>query len=188
MQVTPFATSSRYAFSGVCDHWLVAPVFATNGVIFSVSVNFFEEDLKIGRVMVRYGSLELVSTSDGEVESSRSPLLSEDTALGVVYTFSGSVVATAGNGSNSVELRDIGVTVTHTYAPQSSESIQIVFSDAAKFPGAQGLCGNVDGQLVFGGGSNEVADITDIVRLQQFTRSWILPGALQTSTAEECSK
>ena len=187
MRVTPFATSLMYAFSDICDHWLVAPSVAANGVIFSVAAHFFE-DLRIGRITVLHRNLELVSTADGEVESNLSPESRESTTLGLVYTFLGNVVATVAVGVNSVELRDIGVTVTHTYAPQSSESIQIEFSDAARLPRAQGLCGNINGQLVFGGNSNEVADIMSIVQLQRFSRSWILPASLQTSTVEECRK
>lgn len=185
MQVTPFSTSSMYSFSGVCDHWLVAPTRAANGVEFAVIVKFFEEDLRIQEVVIKYGDLQLVSTADGDAESNIRPI--DDSTPGV-FVFSGNVIATMLEIANVAEMRDIGVTVRHTYAPEGSESIHVAFDDAAKVPSARGLCGTVDGKLEFGGDTNKVADITNIVQLQQFSRSWIVPAPLQTSTEELCSK
>lgn len=187
MQVTPFSTGSMYTFGSPCDHWLIAPTTTTTGLVFSVAVNFVEEDLTIGRTTIRYSDLELVSTASGEFESNITPLSRQETNIGMVFTFSHNVVAITGTGFNSVELSDISVTVTHTYAPESSEGIEIAFGDVSKVPAAQGLCGNVDGSLVIGGTSS-VADVTDIEQLLQFSRSWLLPASLQTSTIEACSK
>lgn len=185
MQVTTFFLRQTYSFSGVCDHWLVAPSTATNGMDFYVIVNFFEEDLRIGRVLVKYGDLELVSTSEGEADSNIIPI--DDSTPGV-FVFAGNVVATLIDGVNTVEIRDIGVTVSHTYSPQDLENVEVRINDATKLPNAQGLCGTVDGELQFGGDTNEVADVTNIVQLQRFSRSWIVPPDLQTSTVESCSK
>ena len=185
MQVTPFTSSFMYTFRGVCDHWLLAPSLTSTGTVFSVAVNFVQDDLGLGRVMIRYGDLVLVSTSEGDAESNVSPINSTSN----VFVFSGNVVAMTGDEVNSVELRDIGVTITHTHAPRDMENIQISFEDAAKLPGVAGLCGTTDGKLVFGGsGTGEVDDMTSIVELQQFSRSWIVPPDLQTSPVPSCSK
>ena len=185
MQVTTFFLRQTYSFSGVCDHWLVAPSTATNGLEFHVSVNFFEEDLRIGRVFIKYGGLELVSTSDGEAESNVSPI--DDSTPGV-FIFAGNVVVTRIDGVNTIYIRAIGVTITHTYSPQDFESIEVKFNNTASLPNARGLCGTVDGRLQFSGDTSEVADVTNMVQLQRFSRSWIVPGDLQTSTVESCSK
>ena len=53
---------------------------------------------------------------------------------------------------------------------------------------ARGLCGTVNGRLQFGGDTGEVADVTNVAQLQRFSRSWIVPADLQTSTVESCRK
>ena len=188
MRVTSFSADSAYSFSGACDHWLVTPTATITDLTFSVAVNFVEEDLMIGRVTVRYGNLELVSTDGGDAESNVEALSSEETTEGIIFTFSNNVVATTGDGFNLVELGDISVTVRHTYAPVGAEGIEIVFGDVSSVPTAVGLCGSVEGVLVFGDGSNQVADPSNLERLQQFSSSWLLPPSLQTSTIEACSK
>ena len=185
MQVSTFFLSQTYSFSGVCDHWLVAPSTAANGVDFYVIVNFFEEDLRIGRVFIKYGGLELVSTSEGEAESNVSPI--DDSTPGV-YIFAGNVVVTRIDGVNTIYIRAIGVIVTHTYSPQDLESVEVKINNTASLPNARGLCGTVDGRLQFSGDTNEVADVTNMAQLQRFSRSWIVPADLQTSTVESCSK
>ena len=183
MQVMPFTSDSMYSFSGVCDHWLVGPSIASNGVVFSVAVNFVQEDLRLGRVIIRYDDLELVSTAEGEVESNLSPINSTANT----FVFAGNVVAVEEDGMSSVELRDIGVTVTHTHSPLDSESVEVSLEDSAKLPGVAGLCGTADGSLVFGEGRYEVTDMSSLVELQQFSRSWIVPPSLQTSPIPSCS-
>lgn len=185
MQVTTFSLSQTYSFSGVCDHWLVAPSTATNGIDFYVIVNFFEENFRIGRIFIKYGGLELVSTAEGDAESNVSPI--DDSTPGV-FIFAGDVVVTRIDGVNTIDIRAIGVTVTHTYSPQDLENVEVKVNNRANLPNARGLCGTVDGSLQFGGDTGEVADITNMVQLQRFSRSWIVPADLQTSTVESCSK
>ena len=190
LQVMPFSASSAYTFSGVCDHWLVAPSLTSSVLTFYVAVNFATDrrPVTINRAKISYGDLELVSTASGEFESSKPPLTREDTAVGKIYTFSNNVVAMTGGGRNTIQLRDIAVTVTHVYSPEGSERIQIDFEDSSLVPAAQGLCGSVGGSLLFGDGSGQVADLSNAAQLEQFARSWLLPPRLQTSTVESCSK
>lgn len=190
LQVTAFSTSSAYAFTGVCDHWLVAPSLTSSGLSFNVAIKFSTDQpvVTINRAKISYGDLELISTARGEFESSIIPLTREDTESGEVFTFSNNVVATTGGGTNSIELRDISVTVTHVYSPQGSEAIRIEFGDSSLVPAAQGLCGDVGGSLVFGDSSGQVADVNNAAQLAEFIGSWILPARLQTSTEESCSK
>ena len=186
MQVVPFSTSAMYSFSGLCDHWLLAPSVAANGVEFSVIVNFIDEDLRIGQVIINYGEAQFLSTTTGEAESSITPI---DEPTPGMYVFSNNVIVTKMDGVNTVELRDIDIIVTHTYAPEGAENIHILVSDVAKLPGAEGLCGTTDGKLQFGGSNGDlVADITNLVQLRQFSRSWIVPADLQSSsTPQSCS-
>ena len=190
LQVSPFSTSSAYVFGGVCDHWLVAPSLASSGLIFSIAVNFATDQpvTSINRATVRYGSLELVSTASGEFESNLPPLTRQDTPTGFTFSFDNNVVATTGGGANSIQLGDISVIVTHTYSPAGSEGIRIEFGESSLLSLAQGLCGDVRGSLVIGGTANKVTDVSNAAQLEQFTRSWVLPARLQTSTVESCSK
>ena len=191
LQVTPFSLSSSYVFTGVCDHWLVAPSLTSSGLAFYVAVNFATEQrpVTINRAKINYGDLELISTASGEFESSIAPITREETFSGEeIYTFSNNVVATTGGGRNTIILSDISVSVTHVYSPRGSERIQIEFGDFSLVPAAQGLCGDVRGSLVLGDGSGQVADVSNVAVLERFSRSWVLPARLQTSTVESCSK
>ena len=58
-----------YSFGGVCDHYLIAPTVAGNGINFSIILNFRESDLSNGRVIIDYGDLRLLSTADRQREA-----------------------------------------------------------------------------------------------------------------------
>ena len=190
MQVRPFSSISTYSFTGVCDHWLVAPTLTTSGLAFSVAVNFAADqpETTINRATVRYGSLELVTTASGDVESGITPLTRVQTPLGFTYTFPGNIVASTTDQENSIEIRDISVTVTHIFLPEGSGRVRIELGDTSLVPGALGLCGDVRGALVMEGTGEVVSDVTSVTQVERFSSSWLLPARLQTSTMESCSK
>lgn len=175
-----------YSFKGVCDHWLVAPSIVSNGVEFSVIANFVEGDLSNGGVVVNYGEAQYASYVDGKLEVNVEPISQPSVGVSIfpqnVYTFQNDT-------TNSIELRDLQVTVTHSFATDDisesesdfdSESIQVSLADSALVPQAMGLCGTVEGDLVFNDGSEgEVANIRNSVEVQAFARSWIVPSTQQ---------
>ena len=144
--------------------------------------------MSVNRVTVRYGSLELVSTATGDVETSISPLTTVPSASETTYTFTNNVVATATSEANSVELNDISTTVTHTFAPDGLERVVIDVADSSQLLTALGLCGDVSGALVIGDTAEQVTDLSDAAQIERFSSSWELPARLQTSTIESCSK
>ena len=175
-----------YSFRGVCDHYLIAPTVAANGVPFSIILNFRESDLSNGRVIINYWELQLLSTADRRREANIDPISNPSPG---VFVFPGNVVTTLTDTTTTVELLDIGVTFVDTFAPPGSEEIQITIADTAQLPNAQGLCGTVDGELKFSG-SSEVADIRNSTQVQQFSMSWVLPPDEQSfaGTTSLCGK
>lgn len=192
LQVMPFSDGPAYTFGGVCDHWVIAPtVVAATGLTLSVAVTFSTDQTPttINTVKVRYGNLEVVSTSSGELESNIAPLTRQDAPFQTIFfTFSNNVQATMGGEANSITIGDVSATVTHTHSQQGSQQIEVVFGESSLLLNALGLCGSVGGSLVVNGPANEAVDASDAAQLTRFSRSWILPAQLQTSTEESCSE
>ena len=170
-----------YLLRDICEHVVLT---TCNGFeMFSVNVDYCEESLNPARIGVQYNTTTIVIVIDDSLSVNAQNLGSPVSQSGQTTEYPNQIFITQNSNDIVVDLRRIGVKLTVTLS-----ELQIEVSSGALSDDLCGLCGRSNGELVYSDRTT-VADITDIVSIQQFTNSWRAEDVFLRDTPREiCSK
>ena len=183
--IFPFGqTGSQIAYllRDVCEHILLTT--CNGSEMFSVNVDYCEGSLNPARIGVQYSATTIVIVIDDRILTVNAQNLgSPISQCGQTTEYPNQILITQTSNDTVVDLRCIGIKLTVTLS-----ELQVEVSSGALSKDLCGLCGRSNGELVYSDHTT-VADITDIVDIQQFTNSWRAKNVfLHDIPREICSK
>ena len=168
-----------YLLQDVCEHTVLATCDGSEDI--SVNVDFSEESLNLTRVGVQYNETNVVVHISTFLTVDAENLGRIISQTGHTTEYSNQIFITQTSYKTVVDIRHIKVKFTVSL---SESDVQI----QALSEGFCGLCGKLNGSLVYSDGTT-VANITDIMDIQQFTNSWRAKEAFLRKTPRDiCSK
>ena len=168
-----------YLIQDFCEHTVLATCDSSE--MFSVNVEFSEESLNLTRVGVRYNETRItIVISDTYVTLHARNLGIPISYTGGAYEYPKQIFITQTSNKIVVDIRH-KVKFTVSLSDAKIHSLNEEFC---------GLCGKLNGTLVYSDGTT-VADITDVMDIQQFTNSWRVKEVnmfLSDTPRDICSK
>ena len=153
-----------YLLRDVCEHIVLTS--CSGSEMFSVNADYSEESLNLARVGVQYNAATIVVIINDNLAVNAQNLGIPISQSGQTIEYPNQIFITNTRNEVIVDLRRIGVKLTVTLS-----ELQVEVSSGALSGDFCGLCGRLDGELVYSD-RTAVADITDIVDVQLFTNSW----------------
>ena len=153
-----------YLLRDVCEHIVLTT--CSGSEIFSLNVDYSEDSLNPARVGVQYNTTTIVIIIDDSLNVITQNLGSPISQIGQTTEYPNQIFITQASNEVIVDIRRIGVRLT-----VSLSDLQVEVSSGALSGDFCGLCGRLNGELVYSD-RTAVADIMDIVDIQQFTDSW----------------
>ena len=153
-----------YLLRDVCEHIVLTT--CSGSEIFSLNVDYSEDSLNPARVGIQYNTTTIVIIIDDSLNVITQNLGSPVSQSGQTTEYPNQIFITQARNEVIVDIRRIGVRLT-----VSLSDLQVEVSSGALSGDFCGLCGRLNGELVYSD-RTAVADITDIVDIQQFTDSW----------------
>ena len=153
-----------YLLRDVCEHIVLTT--CSGSEIFSLNVDYSEDSLNPARVGIQYNTTTIVIIIDDSLNVITQNLGSPVSQSGQTTEYPNQIFITQASNEVIVDIRRIGVRLT-----VSLSDLQVEVSSGALSGDFCGLCGRLNGELVYSD-RTAVADITDIVDIQQFTDSW----------------
>ena len=182
--IAPFQSQGlNFNFRGICEHVLVTACGGQDPPEFVVTVDFLSSNLDMGRVGIRIGEKRIVILEDLSLQLTN---LGDPISVALdVIRYPDGVVITQKNNESTIDLTGFGLQVSRRMDDQN-----ILVVNATRLQtDVCGLCGTVDGSLLYGD-RRRVARIGNRSEIQQFADSWRVNPREQFLREErrECSK
>ena len=188
LTISPFGTNDSYQFEGSCDHYLLRLCDGLNDM--SVVVDFVSDTLDGARVGLQYDDSSVVSTETGDLVIRNLTLIEvkENTEF-----YTNGIIIYRESGINRIVVQATGnITIIHNYAGDN-RSIQVRYlsfgrtdTDVPTPVSVCGLCGNIDGTLLY----SDLLTVADQEQLALFIDSYTVEASEQFLRGQrrKCSK
>ena len=183
---SPTATLDSFTYHNPCEHILLTTLCGQTNSQQSlrVTINYSPSNLDLLGLAVSINSsrvIKILRNSLVELGNFSNPLSSNRTHS----FYDGGVLIVQQTGSVGIILQQLGVEITRSFGLDNT--IEVVVQETESTASLCGLCGRVDGRLVYSDRDTEAASV-DSLMVEQFASSWrVIPQeVLLGQQGEEC--
>ena len=185
---SPSAVQDSFTFHSPCEHVLLTTCDQSNGQhSLRVVIDFSPSNLDLLGLAVninRTRIIKVLRNSMSELTNFSDPI----SFNGTHSLYSGGVLIVQRDYSTSIVLQNLGLEITRSFGLDNRVEVHVL-EETWSTAGLCGLCGKVDGRLVYSDGVTEVVSI-DSLLMEDFASSWrVSPQeVLLGQQGEECGK
>ena len=185
---SPTATLDSFSYHNPCEHTLLTTCSQSNNKhTLRVTVNFSPSNLDLRGLAIsinRTRGITIFRNSPLKLNNLSDPLFSNATHS----LYDGGVLIIQQEQSVTVVLQEIGVQISRNFGVENS--VEILVLDDVSAVDVCGLCGTVNGRLLFSDRTTEAESLIDSAVIEEFANSWSVNPLelLLGQQPEECGK
>lgn len=167
---SPSAVADSYTYHNPCEHILLTTCDPTSLQTLRVTADYDPSNLNLLGLAIQINQTATLTVSRDMV-TSLANFPPRTFSNGTLSLFPNGVSISTQERHISIILSDFGIKIERFFTPENQILIEVLEDVGGDGVGVCGLCGSVDGELLFSDRDNEVTS-TDSDLLEEFADSW----------------